>query len=276
MTSTVRCVSRNSSLFVFVCFVVLLQSFLVINSHLTFPHSQMYLDLRLDQIKVVLESVRDYVTRESLQDVPVVRAYSSAVYRSSGHVLIGDLSFRVQLMCGDFNDFNDPVHRLVMNQGFASVFSQLHGREAKITHCNHNNREVGVDFVFASHLQSRRNTRRRARELVVEPADPTDSHARTLIEDEEDEEHGDVDASSQMLQLVPTACHLSPRKLTDETRLKRPSFGHDWRKVPHPQDHHDEEALVDYWRMVSDHRPLVATFEVLPPLSSSPSRLIWP
>lgn len=49
------------------------QSFLMVNSHLTFPHCQMYKDMRLDQIKVVLESVRDYVTRESLHDVPIVR-----------------------------------------------------------------------------------------------------------------------------------------------------------------------------------------------------------
>jgi hypothetical protein len=35
----------------------------------------MYKDMRLDQIKVVLESVRDYVTRESLENVPVVRSF---------------------------------------------------------------------------------------------------------------------------------------------------------------------------------------------------------
>lgn len=55
------------------CIVRMRQSFLMVNSHLTFPHCQMYKDMRLDQIKVVLESVRDYVTRESLHDVPIVR-----------------------------------------------------------------------------------------------------------------------------------------------------------------------------------------------------------
>lgn len=50
-----------------------LQSFLLVNAHLTFPHCQMYKDMRLDQIKAVLESVRDYVRRESLHDVPIVR-----------------------------------------------------------------------------------------------------------------------------------------------------------------------------------------------------------
>uniref|UniRef100_K3WN22 Endonuclease/exonuclease/phosphatase domain-containing protein n=1 Tax=Globisporangium ultimum (strain ATCC 200006 / CBS 805.95 / DAOM BR144) TaxID=431595 RepID=K3WN22_GLOUD len=258
------------------------RSFLVINSHLTFPHCQMYKDMRLDQIKVVLESVRDYVTRESLENVPV-------------------------LMCGDFNDFNDPVHSLVMQNGYASVFAYLHGREAKITHCNHNNREVGVDFVFASHVQGANSsssstssvltTRRRASELIVESPDPTGTGRSTMhavIEEEEEVRAVDPRKTSTSLidtslQLVPRTCHLSPRNLTDETRLKRPRFGHDWRKVQPPLQHddniesdesqqqqlYDESALVDYWRMVSDHRPLVATFDVLSP-SPTVSRLILP
>ncbi|KAF1315950.1 Transcriptional effector ccr4-related protein, partial [Globisporangium splendens] len=242
---------------------------------------RMYKDMRLDQIKVVLESVRDYVTRESLENVPV-------------------------LMCGDFNDFNDPVHSLVMKSGYASVFAHLHGREAKITHCNHNNREVGVDFIFASHVQGRNSrpssnssvltTRRRASELVVESPDPKGtgrSTMRAVIEEEEEVKAVDPrEASSSLtdtsLQLVPRTCHLSPRNLTDETRLKRPRFGHDWRKVQPPLQHddntendedqqqlYDEDALVDYWCMVSDHRPLVAMFDVLSP-SPTASRLILP
>lgn len=51
---------------------MLLQSFLLVNSHLTFPHGELYKKMRLDQIKLVLESVRDYVEQENLHHVPVV------------------------------------------------------------------------------------------------------------------------------------------------------------------------------------------------------------
>jgi hypothetical protein len=45
----------------------------VINSHLTFPHAEIYKDMRLDQIKLVLAQARDYIARENLDNVPVVR-----------------------------------------------------------------------------------------------------------------------------------------------------------------------------------------------------------
>lgn len=167
-------------------------------------------------------------------------------------------------MCGDFNDSYDPVHSLVVDEGFASVFEHIHGREARITHCNHNNREVGVDFIFASHLDSTR----RAMALVAD--DTTNS------EDSDDVDESLTTQALARMQLAPRACHLAPRRLSDRTRLKRPSFGHDWRAVEHPQDHHDDEVLVDYWRMVSDHRPLVATFDIVPPPigSSSSSHVV--
>ncbi|EEY55141.1 uncharacterized protein PITG_20507 [Phytophthora infestans T30-4] len=180
------------------------RSFLVVNSHLTFPHNEMYASLRLSQIHRVLSAVRKYVARQDLCDIPV-------------------------LLCGDFNDYNDPVYRLVTKHGYASLFAEMHGREARITHCNHNNREVGVDFIFGARLDS--------------------DQAQTLLD--------------PRLQLKPVDCHLVPRRLPDVVRLKRPQFGHDWRHVQSPVLLTDEEALVDYWRMVSDHRPLVAKFQVL-------------
>ncbi|KAJ0395320.1 hypothetical protein P43SY_002055 [Pythium insidiosum] len=187
------------------------RSFLLINSHLTFPHCEIYKEMRLEQIKLVLNSIKKYVAREKLQHAPV-------------------------LMCGDFNDFNDPVHDMVMGHGFSSVFSHIHGREARITHCNHNNREVGVDFIFASHLDG----------------DVSGDKALAL--------------ERERLSLVPTNCELWPRDLPDRTRLKRPSFGHDWETVQHPYgSYYEEEDFVDYWRLISDHRPLVATFDVVPP-----------
>ncbi|KAL4150930.1 hypothetical protein PRNP1_010319 [Phytophthora ramorum] len=180
------------------------RSFLLVNSHLTFPHTQMYASLRLNQIDRMLAAVRKYVARQELYDVPV-------------------------LLCGDFNDYDDPVYRLVTKHGFASMFAHLHGREARITHCNHNNREVGVDFIFGARLES----------------------PSTVIQDD------------ARLQLQPVDCHLVPRRLPDVARLKRPQFGHDWSHVQPPVLLTDDEELVDYWRMVSDHRPLVTRFQVL-------------
>lgn len=174
-------------------------------------------------------------------------------------------------MCGDFNDSYDPVHSLVLDEGFASVFEHVHGREARITHCNHNNREVGVDFIFASHLDGRR----RARELLVEKKEGGAVEALLETEAIGTDVPVELPPLAPRLELKPRECHLAPRNLTDTTRLKRPSFGHDWRLVQHPQEDlpYDDEALVDYWRMVSDHRPLIATFDLLEPgaLSSSAS-----
>ncbi|KAE8880536.1 hypothetical protein PF005_g11261 [Phytophthora fragariae] len=200
------------------------RSFLVVNSHLTFPHNDMYASLRLTQIDRVLSAVRKYIARQDLHDVPV-------------------------LLCGDFNDYNDPVYRLVTKHGFASMFAQLHGREARITHCNHNNREVGVDFIFGARLES--------------PALAADAcGVQGLLLDREEDEDEDKPCAPR-LQLKPVDCHLVPRRLPDVVRLKRPQFGHDWRHVQTPVLLSDEEELVDYWRMVSDHRPLVGRFDML-------------
>ncbi|GMF15598.1 unnamed protein product [Phytophthora lilii] len=209
------------------------RSFLVVNSHLTFPHNQMYASLRLNQIDRVLSAVRKYMARQDLHDVPV-------------------------LLCGDFNDYNDPVYRLVTKHGFASMFAHMHGREARITHCNHNNREVGVDFIFGARLESA--------PPAPEPvsAKPTlIRNAGLVLDDDEPKLY------APRLQLKPVGCHLVPRRLPDVVRLKRPQFGHDWRHVQAPVLLSDEEELVDYWRMVSDHRPLVASFDMVDGEASS-------
>ncbi|TDH66327.1 hypothetical protein CCR75_006814 [Bremia lactucae] len=182
------------------------RSFLVVNSHLTFPHSDMYTSLRLNQINRVLSAVRKFVARRELRNVPV-------------------------LLCGDFNDYNDPVYRLVTKHGFASIFAYLHGREAQITHCNHNNMEVSVDFIFGARLNNAQDD--------------------TFVKEK------------PSLQLHPVDCHLVPRQLPDVARLKRPQFGHDWCKVQSPMLLQDVDSLIDYWRLVSDHRPLVAKFNIL-------------
>jgi protein angel len=214
------------------------RSFLVVNSHLTFPHNHMYASLRLTQIDRVLSAVRKYIARQDLHDVPV-------------------------LLCGDFNDYDDPVYRLVTRHGFASMFAEMHGREARITHCNHNNREVGVDFIFGARLQSPKAG------VMTDSAAPAKS---TLVRQAGltlDEDNAVEEQLKPRLQLQPVDCHLVPRRLPDVARLKRPQFGHDWRHVQSPVLLTDEEELVDYWRMVSDHRPLVARFDMLHGVSAS-------
>uniref|UniRef100_A0AAV1V4S7 Endonuclease/exonuclease/phosphatase domain-containing protein n=1 Tax=Peronospora matthiolae TaxID=2874970 RepID=A0AAV1V4S7_9STRA len=216
------------------------RSFIVVNSHLTFPHSHVYASLRLNQIDRVLAAVRKYVAREELHDVPV-------------------------LLCGDFNDYDDPVYRLVTKHGFVSMFAHRHGREARITHCNHNNREVGVDFIFGARLQSPSAGIAAAAGIPMNGEGSGTGATSALLRqaaltlsDDDERERDEV-----RLQLQPVDCHLVPRRLPDVVRLKRPQFGHDWQHVQSPELLRDEEQLVDYWRLVSDHRPLVATFEMM-------------
>jgi hypothetical protein len=207
-------------------------------------------------------------------------------------------------MCGDFNDSNDPVHRLVMDEGFASVFGRIHGREARITHVNHNNREVGVDFIFGAHLHGAASPARsrsmspRATSTPLLPGQrpyslPFSQHQHQLHyphaplagaahahEDDSERDplfhyHQRLDhandpqsapryyAPVNRLKLVPTSCQLLPRSLSDVVRIKRPRFAPDWRAVRHPEEYAGEDALINYWRLVSDHRPVVATFDVL-------------
>ncbi|ETV80350.1 hypothetical protein, variant 1 [Aphanomyces astaci] len=142
------------------------RSFLLINTHLTFPHSDINRVMRMNQIETMLSAVQEYQRKEHLEQCPVI-------------------------MCGDFNDIYDPVHNLVISHGFQSVFAEVHGREAKITHCNHNNSEVGVDFIFSYNPQP--------------PPQPLNDFEKRVI-------------------LLPNACDLLPRSLPDSTRLKRPEF----------------------------------------------------
>lgn len=198
-------------------------------------------------------------------------------------------------MCGDFNDSNDPVHRLVTDQGFASVFGRVNGREARITHVNHNNREVGVDFIFGAHLHGAAPAARSRvmsdKQLAVPPLPGARSNPLpfTQLQQQQGAVHphdaGENDpllnyhqrmqhtadplappryfTPVDRLKLVPTGCHLLPRSLPDVARIKRPRFAPDWSAVRHPEEYAGEEALVDYWRLVSDHRPIVASFDVL-------------
>ncbi|RHZ13698.1 hypothetical protein DYB26_000242 [Aphanomyces astaci] len=76
------------------------RSFLLINTHLTFPHSDINRVMRMNQIETMLSAVQEYQRKEHLEQCPVI-------------------------MCGDFNDIYDPVHNLVISHGFQSVFAEV-------------------------------------------------------------------------------------------------------------------------------------------------------
>lgn len=95
----------------------------MVNSHLTFPHDAFNRKVRLQQIQITLKAIEEYQAANSLQHIPVV-------------------------LCGDFNDALDVVHDCILEYRYESAFQLLNGREAKVTHCNHQNGEVGVDFIF--------------------------------------------------------------------------------------------------------------------------------
>lgn len=135
------------------------------------------------------------------------------------------------IMCGDFNDQDDDVHAEIMDYGFESTFHQIHRREALITHCNHNLEDVGVDFIF--HYQ----------------------------------------AKCSRMCLHPRSCELLPRVLPDSVSLIRPTF--------YTLDSEDVETflsrmdkcwddrscagqqhMIECWSKVSDHRPVLAEFDL--------------
>ena len=167
--------------------------FILVNSHLTFPHSDLNRLVRLQQIQTTL----DAISTKRIEDCPV-------------------------LMCGDFNDQRDPVHHCILDHGYASAFCTVHGRDAHVTHCNHNHGEVGVDFIFMHN------------------------------------------APNAKVRFQPTSCELVPKRLSDRTLLERPKFGHEWTDLD--QDYSalvEDDDLVQYWSLLSDHRPLVAKFDVV-------------
>ena len=162
------------------------------NSHFTFPHNEFNRLLRLQQIDATLEAIDKKKQEQKIPDCPI-------------------------LFCGDFNDQQDTVHERIMEYGFQSAFHQIHGHEVRVSHCNHNHGEVGVDFIFTA-------------------------NAAKIFE--------------------PIECHLLPKDLSDQTLLERPRFGHNWEEIDMNLEEKRQQELVEYWSMVSDHRPLVAKFNV--------------
>eukprot|EP00276_Gloeochaete_wittrockiana_P009384 CAMPEP_0184657820 /NCGR_PEP_ID=MMETSP0308-20130426/21913_1 /TAXON_ID=38269 /ORGANISM="Gloeochaete witrockiana, Strain SAG 46.84" /LENGTH=324 /DNA_ID=CAMNT_0027096129 /DNA_START=50 /DNA_END=1027 /DNA_ORIENTATION=+ len=93
------------------------------NVHLTFPHDSFYRDRRLNEIQAVTTFVDQYIARENLHHLPV-------------------------LLGGDFNDADDAVCRWMSENRYVSSFHTVHQREPGVTHMNHLEQEVSVDYIF--------------------------------------------------------------------------------------------------------------------------------
>ncbi|KAJ6236682.1 hypothetical protein M0813_27427 [Anaeramoeba flamelloides] len=94
--------------------------FLIVNTHLTFPHTKLELKLRLWQVKRIIKWTKRI---NSSKNLPVI-------------------------FTGDFNLIHDNVYRHVKNQGFESCFEQSNKREPYVTHQNHRSEQVCTDFIF--------------------------------------------------------------------------------------------------------------------------------
>mmetsp|Transcript_17716 Transcript_17716/g.30508 ORF Transcript_17716/g.30508 Transcript_17716/m.30508 type:complete len:288 (+) Transcript_17716:1-864(+) len=99
------------------------QSLIVMNTHLTFPHNRFDAFLRHKQVQNITSFVDSYIAKHSLDTACV-------------------------LLAGDFNGRNDNVcHHLVQNHYTSSHF-EVHQADPPVTHLNHHNQQVCVDYIW--------------------------------------------------------------------------------------------------------------------------------
>jgi Endonuclease/Exonuclease/phosphatase family len=124
---------------------------LVVTTHLTFPHHCYDRKLRQRQIIALVDKLDALILSDGLRNLPVVVA-------------------------GDFNgDSQDPTFKHMVDHGYRSAFHLFHGRGPGVTHRNHNQDDVAVDFIFVRrhslHLEkgtTQHNLRKVASAAVVE------------------------------------------------------------------------------------------------------------
>ena len=86
------------------------------NTHLTFPHHQFDIDMRLKQAHLALTGIDAFAP----------------------------LGVAPCIFGGDFNGFNDNVYSAMVRSGFVSSYAAIHGEEPGVTHRNHNGEDVCV------------------------------------------------------------------------------------------------------------------------------------
>eukprot|EP00002_Diphylleia_rotans_P007803 TRINITY_DN17464_c0_g1_i1.p1 TRINITY_DN17464_c0_g1~~TRINITY_DN17464_c0_g1_i1.p1 ORF type:complete len:275 (-),score=52.18 TRINITY_DN17464_c0_g1_i1:228-1052(-) len=99
-------------------------NFLILNTHLTFHHGPFDTMLRKTQIRKIFESVETYKQSRSISTIPV-------------------------FIAGDFNgEKSDYVVQYLLERNYRSAYEVQHGGEPTVTHKDHNECEVAVDFIF--------------------------------------------------------------------------------------------------------------------------------
>ncbi|KAJ5071162.1 hypothetical protein M0811_10646 [Anaeramoeba ignava] len=93
--------------------------FIVVTTHLAFPHDENYSKLRLEQIKKTI----NWMEKLDSKEIPLI-------------------------LTGDFNGFEDNVFEYVFSQNFLCSFKEVNNRFQTVTHFNHLSQELPVDFIF--------------------------------------------------------------------------------------------------------------------------------
>jgi len=198
-------------------------SFVVANTHLTFPHHFQDEQMRTEQVRKVIAFV-DYYIRQLPQQKTTA------------------------IIAGDFNgNTSDPVYDRMLKARYVSTFVAVHNREVKITHKNHRHQNVGVDYVWVKHFDKEdppeeevfgvypyHDLKRWLNMAVKVAAQRKEKPRKYTNKAPENEE------SNQMNKVTKwdiVSCNL------------------------YPLDTSDEQWPVKF-EAISDHRPLTASFEI--------------
>ncbi|URE04440.1 calcium-binding protein [Musa troglodytarum] len=107
------------------------QQFLIVNTHLLFPHDSSLCIVRLQQLYKILQYIETYQKEHNLEPMPVI-------------------------LCGDWNaSKRGHVYKFLQSQGFISSYDTVHkytdsdaDAHKWISHRNHRGNICGVDFIW--------------------------------------------------------------------------------------------------------------------------------
>lgn len=115
------------------------KDFLVVNTHLLFPHNSDSSNIRLRQVHKILDYLGEYKQRNGLGDLPI-------------------------LLCGDWNGSKrGQVFKFLRSQGFVSTYDLAHqyrdqDQQKWVSHRNHRGNICGVDFIWLLNPQPSQET----------------------------------------------------------------------------------------------------------------------
>ncbi|PNT50355.1 hypothetical protein POPTR_002G182500v4 [Populus trichocarpa] len=126
------------------------QEFLIVNTHLLFPHDSCLSVVRLDQVYKILQYVEQYQRENKLNLMPI-------------------------LLCGDWNGSKSGhVYKFLRSQGFVSSYDIAHqytdsyaDAHRWVSHRNHRGNICGVDFIWlCNSIKSRKPLKKSWSEAV--------------------------------------------------------------------------------------------------------------